>query len=100
MPSRFLTAFVMPYLLEAPYANLGSKVGFIFGSTAICATIFAYFCVPECRGKTLEEVDQLFLDRVPIRQFGKTAAAIPDVHDTLSVQGKVDAVNVVESERV
>lgn len=91
----------MPYLLEAPYANLGSKVGFIFGSTAICASIFAYFCVPECRGKTLEEVDQLFLDGVPVRQFGKTAVNIPDIDtDKDKIEEKGANVNVSESENV
>lgn len=39
------------------------------------AGVFVYFCVPECRGKTLEEVDYLFNNGVPLRKFGKTDAA-------------------------
>lgn len=66
---RFLTAFTIPYLLDEPYANLKAKVGFVFGSTAICAIIFGYLCIPECKGRSLEEVDKLFLERVPIRDF-------------------------------
>ncbi|ROW08386.1 hypothetical protein VMCG_03098 [Cytospora schulzeri] len=65
-------AFATPYLLNAPYADLGSKVGFIYGSFAFLAMIFTYFCIPECKGKTLEEIDALFLDGVPIRQFRET----------------------------
>lgn len=68
---QFLVTFSLPYLLNAPYANLGSKVGFIFGSTAVLATIFSYFGIPECNGKTLEEIDELFLEGVSIRKFGK-----------------------------
>ncbi|KAJ3547155.1 hypothetical protein NM208_g1656 [Fusarium decemcellulare] len=66
---QFATSFSIPYLLDKPYAALGSKVGFIFGSAAVFAGIFAFFCVPECNGRTLEEIDQLFRDGVPVRQF-------------------------------
>jgi SP family sugar:H+ symporter-like MFS transporter len=68
---QFVVTFTVPYLLDAPYAGLGSKVGFIFGSTSILACIFSLFCVPEANGKTLEEIDRLFSENVPIRQFGK-----------------------------
>ncbi|TGJ82197.1 hypothetical protein E0Z10_g6576 [Xylaria hypoxylon] len=68
---QFVVSFSVPYLLNAPYANLGSKVGFIFGSTAFLAIFFSYFCIPECSGKSLEEIDELFLDGVPIKDFKK-----------------------------
>lgn len=70
--TQFLVAFCTPYLLNAPYAALGSKVGFIYGSFAFLGILFSYFCIPECSGKTLEEIDGLFLDGVPIRKFGET----------------------------
>ncbi|KAH8807734.1 general substrate transporter [Xylogone sp. PMI_703] len=69
---QFVTTFSIPYLLDAPYANLGSKVGFVFGATTICALVFGYLCVPECKGRTLEEIDKLFLEGYPVRKF-KTA---------------------------
>ncbi|OBT71175.1 hypothetical protein VF21_10093 [Pseudogymnoascus sp. 05NY08] len=71
---------IIPYLLNAPYANLGSKVGYIFGSTSILAIIFTYYCVPECKGKTLEELDRLFLDGVPLRQFQQTTV-VPELDE-------------------
>ncbi|KAH8799475.1 general substrate transporter [Xylogone sp. PMI_703] len=69
---QFVTTFSIPYLLDAPYANLGSKVGFVFGATTICALVFGYLCVPECKGRTLEEIDKLFLEGYPVGKF-KTA---------------------------
>lgn len=63
---------MIPYLIYDDYAGLGSKVGFIFGSVMVLALFFVYFCVPECKGKTLEEVDALFNNNVPLRLFGKT----------------------------
>ncbi|KAK8112169.1 general substrate transporter [Apiospora kogelbergensis] len=66
---QFLISFSIPYLINVEYVGLGSKVGFIFGSAAFGAALFTWFCIPECSGRTLEEIDQLFLRRTPIRQF-------------------------------
>lgn len=66
---QFAVSFSTPYLLYPGYANLQSKVGFIFGTTAFFATIFTWFCIPECKGRTLEEIDRLFSDGVPLRKF-------------------------------
>ncbi len=66
----FVVNFSIPYLLNARYANLQSKVGFIFGSFAFLCFVFTYFCVPECTGKTLEQVDYLFHNNIPLRKFG------------------------------
>lgn len=66
---RFVVSFTLPYLLNAPYANLGSKVGFVYGSMALCTLVFTFFFVPECTGKSLEEVDLMFHERVPLRKF-------------------------------
>lgn len=69
--TQFTVAFSLPYLLNAPYANLKSKVGFIFGAMAMVSLVFVYFCVPECKGRTLEEIDLLFASGVPLRHFQK-----------------------------
>ncbi|KAJ5886241.1 uncharacterized protein N7473_008915 [Penicillium subrubescens] len=66
---NFAVTFSIPYLLDDKYAGLHSKVGFIFGSIAVCACVFVYFCVPDCQGKSLEEVDRLFHEGVPVRKF-------------------------------
>ncbi|OOQ90959.1 putative sugar transporter [Penicillium brasilianum] len=66
---NFVVTFSIPYLLDDEYAGLHSKVGFIFGSIAVCACVFVYFCVPDCQGKSLEEVDRLFHEGVPVRNF-------------------------------
>lgn len=68
--SSFLFSFFTPYLLNAPYADLQSKVGFIFGALAICSFIFAYFCVPEMKGRSLEDINEMFDKEVPTRKFG------------------------------
>ncbi|KAL4958430.1 general substrate transporter [Aspergillus filifer] len=72
---NFAVNFSVPYLVFEDEVGLGSKVGFIFGSVAFLALVFTYFCVPECKGKTLEQVDWLFNNGVRLRDFGKTDAS-------------------------
>ena len=36
-------------------ANLGGYVGFIFGGLAFAGSIWAYFFIPETRGRTVDE---------------------------------------------
>lgn len=66
-----MTSFTIPYLLKAPYADLGAKVGFIYGSLCVVMVVVAFFCIPEMKGRSLEEVDQLFESGEPLRKFGR-----------------------------
>ena len=70
MVCRFAVSFSLPYLLDAPYADLGSKVGFIFGSISAVSVVFAFFCVPNVARRSLEDIDRLFASGSPIRKFG------------------------------
>ncbi|KAL4779739.1 general substrate transporter [Aspergillus varians] len=72
---NFAVNFSVPYLVFEDEVGLGSKVGFIFGAVAFLSLVFTYFCVPECKGKTLEQVDWLFNTGVRLRDFGKTDAS-------------------------
>ena len=69
-------------------ANLGGYVGFIFGGLAFLGTFWAYFFIPETKGRTVDEcvfffstiglahdgctprLDLLYEKRVPARHFG------------------------------
>lgn len=82
-----MTSFTIPYLLKAPYANLGGKIGYIYGSINMAMVVVAYFWIPELKGRTLEEVDQLFASGAPLRKFGKIKTTIEDVSE---VEVKVD----------
>ena len=52
----------MPYLLSPDYANLGPKVGFIFGGCEIVIFLWTIFFLPETKDRSLEEIDELFLN--------------------------------------
>ncbi|EED19746.1 sugar transporter, putative [Talaromyces stipitatus ATCC 10500] len=59
----------IPYLLSAQYANLGTKVGFIFGSIGVCIFIVSWIIIPETKGRSLEQLDEMFMNRIPTREF-------------------------------
>jgi SP family sugar:H+ symporter-like MFS transporter len=69
--TQFVVSFTIPYLWYEPYAALGPKTGLIFGSFCAGTVVFIFFCIPECRKLSLEEIDHLFIEKVLIRKFGR-----------------------------
>ncbi|KAI0377093.1 general substrate transporter [Hypomontagnella monticulosa] len=70
--TTFVTSFTLPYLLNPPYAALGGKVGFVYGSICFAFVVVTFFFVPELKGRSLEEVDQLFAMDIPLWKFKGT----------------------------
>ncbi|EIN05606.1 MFS monosaccharide transporter [Punctularia strigosozonata HHB-11173 SS5] len=68
---NFGIGYATPYLVndEPGSAGLGSKVFFIWGSTCLCCIIFTYFCIPETKGLSLEQVDILYQNTTPLRSI-------------------------------
>lgn len=65
---------VVANILEAYFMNptqwdLKGYTGFVWGGTALCTFIWAFFRLPESRGRTYEELDILFAKQVPARKF-------------------------------
>lgn len=56
-----------PFIIGAKYGNLGVKNFFIWGSACIVGFIFTYFCVPETKRLSLEDIDRLYSSTSPIR---------------------------------
>lgn len=65
----FVVSYTLPYLLETGYANLHSKVGFIYGGIGVIGLIWAYFCLPDMSGRSLEELEIMWTEKVPARHF-------------------------------
>lgn len=47
------------------YGNLKSSVFFVWGGLCTCAFVYAYFLVPETKGLSLEQVDQMMEESTP-----------------------------------
>ncbi|KAF4624588.1 hypothetical protein G7Y89_g13583 [Cudoniella acicularis] len=79
----WLVAFFSPYFINPKKLNWGMKYGWIWtGSNIICA-VFFYFFLPETKGRTLEEIDELFENCVSVKGFSTYHTKIGEdaVHD-------------------
>ncbi|RAK79173.1 general substrate transporter [Aspergillus fijiensis CBS 313.89] len=74
----FAVSYSLPYLLNAPYANLQSKVGFIYGGLSAVGVILGYFFLPELKGHSLEELEEMWRRRIPTRNFATWKADASD----------------------
>lgn len=61
--------FVLPYLFNPNYLNLGAKISFIFGGFSVISVVYLYFYQPETAGRSYEELDTMFAAKVPARKF-------------------------------
>ncbi|PWW78104.1 general substrate transporter [Tuber magnatum] len=67
--TTFVVSFTLPYLLNPPYAALGARVGFVYGSISAISVVVAWLLIPEMKGRSLEEVDEMFEKNIAVRQF-------------------------------
>lgn len=80
--AAFIVTFVTPYLIKPQYANLSSKVGFIFAGFTTLYLIWSIFFLPDLKGRSLEEVDELFNAKLWAWEFSS--------YKTQSLAGRVN----------
>ncbi|CAO2655155.1 Nn.00g102190.m01.CDS01 [Neocucurbitaria sp. VM-36] len=83
----------LPYAMSPTEANWGAKTGFLFGGLSTGVVLWAFFYLPETKGRTFEELDVLFERKVTARRFA--AADLTDfdrvdvIHSVVAVENKV-----------
>jgi hypothetical protein len=75
-------AFVIPYMFNPDQANLGAKTAFLFGGLGLLCLVYLWFYQPETAHRSYEELDELFMKKVSVRQFAsyKTDAETKEVN--------------------
>lgn len=89
--SNIVSQVLHAYQMNPTEWNWKGKTGFFWGSTAFCVFIWAFFRLPEVKGRTYEELDILFANRVPARKFATTTVdpyAANSPEDALEVERK------------
>lgn len=62
---NFVIGYITPYMVDQNEGNLGAKVFIVWGSTCAACLAFAYFLIPETKGLSLEQVDQMMSEVGP-----------------------------------
>lgn len=44
-------------------------MGYIYGAISVCLIVCAWLFVPDCRGRSLEDINRLFESNIPARRF-------------------------------
>ncbi|BCS17206.1 uncharacterized protein APUU_10034A [Aspergillus puulaauensis] len=65
-----LVTYINPFVQDPGYGDLGARVGFVYGGCSLLALAWAFFFLPELKGRSLEELDEMFARRIPTRKFG------------------------------
>jgi sugar porter (SP) family MFS transporter len=64
--------FTLPYLYNpVDGVGLGLKIGYIYSGGCLLSALFIWFYIGETRGRTLEEINEMFAKRVPARKWRK-----------------------------
>ncbi|KAF2016909.1 sugar transporter [Aaosphaeria arxii CBS 175.79] len=69
--STIIAGILTPYQLNPTAWNWGAKTGFFWAGGCLISIVFAFFYVPEPKGKTTAEMDILYEKRTPARHFSK-----------------------------
>ncbi|KAJ5677489.1 uncharacterized protein N7477_003122 [Penicillium maclennaniae] len=71
-----ITTLVVPQLTSADAANLGAKTYLIFAGCMAGIIVFIYFLMPETRGRTFAEIDEMYAAKVPAWKWRSYQASI------------------------
>ncbi|KAF1959490.1 general substrate transporter [Byssothecium circinans] len=70
--SSCIWSFSLPYAINPDQGNLGGKIAFVFGAVMAVSCVFIWFFVPETKGRTWIEIDELYKRGVPAWRWQKT----------------------------
>ncbi|KAJ6136746.1 hypothetical protein N7497_012450 [Penicillium chrysogenum] len=73
----WLMVFTSPYMYYT--GNLGPMIGFVYGGTTLFLLAYSWFCVGETAGRSNAEIERLFQDKVPVRQWATYVIPSDDV---------------------
>jgi SP family general alpha glucoside:H+ symporter-like MFS transporter len=76
------------YQLSSSAWNWGARAAFFWAGTCLLSCIWVYFRLPEPKDRTYAELDMLFEQRVPARQFSKTEVD-PFTAEVLAGKGEI-----------
>ncbi|OJJ46508.1 hypothetical protein ASPZODRAFT_2129621 [Penicilliopsis zonata CBS 506.65] len=75
MLSNVVMDLVLPYIYNTDAGDLRAKTGFVYAGLCAVTAATTWLLVPEMKGRTAMEIDEMFEARLQCRQFGGHVAA-------------------------
>lgn len=76
LPTLHSALFPLKHTNNPPAGNLKGKAAFPAGVCSLVMIIWAYYRLPEFKGRTYEELDLMFARRLPAREFSKCVVLV------------------------
>lgn len=67
-----MNGVIIPYMLNEEAWDWRGRAGYFWGGFCCLCLVWAFFRLPEPKGRTYAEMDKLFEQKVPARKFSKT----------------------------
>ena len=82
---------VLPYIYNPDSGNMQGKTCFVFAGCSGLACIAAWIYLPEMKGRTAMEIDEMFAQRLSTKAFEKWQSRTDSVGNTLSSNSDVSS---------
>lgn len=76
--SGIVANIITPRMLNPTAWGWGARTGFFWAGTGIMGILWSWFRLPEPKGRTFAELDELFETKVAARKFSKTNLRPPE----------------------
>ncbi len=61
----WITTFTAPYFINPESLNWGPRYGYIWFPSCVIAALWVFIFLPETKGRTLEEIDEMVRNEAP-----------------------------------
>jgi len=72
----WLVSFCSPYFINPAELGLGAKYGYVWAGSNFACVVWVFLFMPEMKGRSLEELDEMFINKVSVRNFRKYECAL------------------------
>ncbi|BFZ59655.1 hypothetical protein YB2330_000669 [Saitoella coloradoensis] len=76
----FVVTFTLPYLFDADKAGLGPMVGYVYAGGCTISVVFVYFMIGETKGRSLEEINEMYMNRVAVKDWKRYETTLQKQH--------------------
>jgi len=94
----WLATFTAPYFINPDSLNWGPKYGYIWAPSCWLGAIWVWFYLPEVKNRTFEEIDEMFMAKLPARKFRSYKCLGPAVFEVDEKMPRVSIEEIVWSD--